>query len=94
MTDGDEPHPLQTVAFHTVVDDVAQTIQRLRIISQHFFSFANGACHTKAKPTARVNLNLQFLILNGVLIGTNKPLLLFGDGEVAVVEDNGIVSLT
>ena len=68
VVDGDEAHVFQTLALHTVVDDIAETIEfwrwRLRIPSnvlgsEFFFGLADGGGHAETKATARVYFNLH-----------------------------------
>lgn len=49
MVDGDEPKLLQAFTFHSVVNDVTQTIQG-GTLGQFLFCLTDGSRHTEAKP--------------------------------------------
>lgn len=53
MVDGNEPLLMQAFHFHAIVNDVAETVERLARC-QLFFCFANGCGHAEAKAAAGI----------------------------------------
>ena len=58
VVDGYESHAAQTLTLHTVVDDVAQTIERLTLC-KFLLGLAYGTRHSKAEPRTRLYLDLK-----------------------------------
>lgn len=57
MVDGDKPHLAQTVALHTVVNDIAQAVEGVTL-GQLLLGLLDGGSHSEAEATAAVNLYL------------------------------------
>ena len=59
MVDGDEPQVFQPLTFHTVVNDIAQTVEGLVTGAKLLLSLLNGGGHSETEATAFVYLDLD-----------------------------------
>ena len=57
VVDGDEPHLTQTLALHTIMNNIAEAIE-LIALGQLFLCFLDGGGHSEAEATAVVDFNL------------------------------------
>ena len=57
MSDGLKSHAPKAVTLHRVVYNIAQAIEGLGAVGQHFLGLAYGACYAEAEATALVNLD-------------------------------------
>ena len=58
VIDGNESHRPQALTFHTIMNDIAQTIKAVSL-GQFLFGLLDGCGHTKTETTAVVDFYIQ-----------------------------------
>ena len=94
MIDGAESQLLETRNLLAVMDDIAQAIERFTV-TELFLCLSDGTHHSRTKATKFIDCNPHSLTLciDAVHSPLQKQFILLGDGQIAIVKQQGIIGL-